>query len=144
MDVISSSIEPSKKLHAFYTLLDFQKGTASFLTGPDHPLQMAVAHFPPKNHTFNGPHKHHHWKREIHTTSEIFIVHQGALKISCYDLDDSFISSRTLLPGDVYVYFDGGHGVEVMDEKTVFYELRNGPYKDQKTDKEFYTQPPGK
>ena len=54
-----------------------------------------------------------------------------------YDLDDSIISQPILNVGDISVTFQGGHTYEILEDDTIVYEYKTGPYKGQENDKEF-------
>jgi cupin fold WbuC family metalloprotein len=74
------------------------------------------------------PHKHNLQDRTTDRTQEAWIVFSGKLKATLYDLDDSFLTEVILKPGDCIVLFKGGHGLEVLEDNTIFYEFKNGPY----------------
>ena len=60
----------------------------------------------------------------------------GKVKASFYDLDDSFLCDRIIEKGDVVVFYRGGHSLEVLEDNTIFYEFKNGPYFGVSNDKE--------
>ena len=86
-----------------------------------------------------APHRHMNTKRETNLTQESWIILRGKVKASFYDLDDSFLCDRIIEKGDVVVFYRGGHGLEVLEEGTVFYEFKNGPYFGIEKDKERIT-----
>lgn len=137
MKKVYSKLDPAKVLHLFYTQASSTSDGMQFLTGNDYPLQVAVAANLPEKYGFKGPHTHKIWKRTTERTSEAFIVCKGKLKVTMYDTDNSLIGSEILHPGDLYLYIEGGHAFEVLTNDTLFYEIKNGPYKDTITDKTF-------
>tara|TARA_Y100000310_G_scaffold124213_1_gene122950 strand:- start:5827 stop:6258 length:432 start_codon:yes stop_codon:yes gene_type:complete len=69
-------------------------------------------------------------------TQEAWVVFEGCIKGTFYDLDDSVLYETKIGKGDVIVLFRGGHSLEVLDEDTIFYEFKTGPYNGTKSDKE--------
>jgi len=82
------------------------------------------------------PHKHLETSRTTDITQESWIILEGSVKASFYDLDNSFLCDRIIKKGDVVVFYRGGHGLEVLEDNTIFYEFKNGPYYGVKKDKE--------
>tara|TARA_R100001086_G_scaffold245370_1_gene176190 strand:- start:124 stop:534 length:411 start_codon:yes stop_codon:yes gene_type:complete len=83
-----------------------------------------------------APHKHLQIHRETNLTQESWIIMSGKVKASFYDLDDSFLCDRIIEKGDVVVFYRGGHSLEVLEDNTIFYEFKNGPYFGVSNDKE--------
>jgi len=81
-------------------------------------------------------HKHIEVDRVSDITQESWIVLNGSIKGTFYDLDGSFLSELILHEGDVVVLFRGGHSLEVLEENTIFYEFKTGPYLGLENDKE--------
>ena len=54
-----------------------------------------------------------------------------------YDLDDTIIHEPILNPGDISMTFRGGHNYVALEEDTIVYEYKTGPYKGQENDKTF-------
>ena len=52
-----------------------------------------------------------------------------------YDLDDKIIHEQILNPGDITMTFRGGHNYIALEEDTIVYEYKTGPYKGQENDK---------
>lgn len=82
---------------------------------------------------------HHHniCDRATTKTQEAWVVVQGRIKAVFYDIDDSKILETELSSGDCAVVFNGGHGFEVVDNDTIIYEFKNGPYYGVDVDKEY-------
>lgn len=87
--------------------------------------------------TIFKPHKHLELERNIHNTQEAWIIMSGKIKAFFYDLDDSLILEEEFSEGDCIVSFHAGHGFEVLEDNTILYEVKNGPYFGQKVDKKF-------
>ena len=81
-------------------------------------------------------HKHIPIARETDITQEAWVVFEGCIKGTFYDLDDSVLYETEIGKGDVIVLFRGGHSLEVLDEDTIFYEFKTGPYFGVEADKE--------
>ena len=81
-------------------------------------------------------HKHIPIERKTDITQEAWVVFEGCIKGTFYDLDDSVLYETEIGKGDVIVLFRGGHSLEVLDEDTIFYEFKTGPYFGVEADKE--------
>jgi len=82
------------------------------------------------------PHKHF-WKinkEKKKIVQESWLLIKGSAKVSFYDLDDKFLISKILKPGDVSITFAGGHKLDILKNDTIIYEHKNGPYEGQKKD----------
>ena len=69
-------------------------------------------------------------------TQEAWVVFEGCVKGTFYDLDDSVLYETKIKKGDVICLFRGGHSLEVLEEDTIFYEFKTGPYFGVDADKE--------
>jgi hypothetical protein len=91
-----------------------------------------------KGKTF-APHKHiskdRRYKEQI--AQESWIVVKGSVRCIFYDLDDSILATPVLHSGDASFTLYGGHTYEILEEDTIVYEYKTGPYEGQKYDKEF-------
>jgi len=93
----------------------------------------------PKDKTF-PPHKHitkdRHYPEQI--AQESWVVIKGKVRCILYDLDDTIISNDTILEaGDASFTLYGGHTYEILEDDTIVYEYKTGPYEGQKLDKTF-------
>jgi hypothetical protein len=59
---------------------------------------------------------------------ESWIVMRGAIDVSLYDLDGSFLKSAVLSAGWLLVTFRGGHGFSTVEEPATIIECKLGPY----------------
>lgn len=73
---------------------------------------------------------HYHVPTERITvgTQESWIVWQGSLKVTLYDLDQTVISEFEIGAGDCMTLYQGGHAFTVQDDNTKIIEIKNGPY----------------
>lgn len=74
------------------------------------------------------PHRHTRLERNTDLTQEAWVILQGKVLATFYDLDDSFLCERVINPGDVVVFYRGGHALTVLEDDTIFYEFKSGPY----------------
>lgn len=73
-------------------------------------------------------HKHLQVDRTTNITQEAWVVLKGKVKGIFYDLDNTIIYETILTDGDCIVLYRGGHSLEVLEEDTIFYEFKTGPY----------------
>ena len=81
------------------------------------------------------PHIHIENSRQISKTQEVWILIEGKIKINFYDIDESYLTSNFLDAGDISILYNGGHSIEKTSKKIIMYEIKNGPYDQNKTDK---------
>ena len=62
--------------------------------------------------------------------------HIGSVRVAYYDIDDSFLLETDLHEGDCAILYRGGHSLEVLEDNTIFYEFKTGPYFGVDADKE--------
>ena len=91
-----------------------------------------------KGKTFD-PHKHiiknRHYPEQI--AQESWVVIKGKVKCIFYDLDDTIIATPILEAGDASFTLYGGHTYEILEENTIVYEYKTGPYEGIELDKVF-------
>jgi len=135
MEKIYSKIQPNKLLHLVNRVDEIQNRTE--LVPPNNFIQCASLHM--KKGTTFLPHKHvlkdRRYPEQI--AQESWIVIRGRVKCIFYDIDDSIIATPILEPGDASFTLYGGHTYEILEEGTIVYEYKTGPYEGQKNDKEF-------
>jgi hypothetical protein len=90
-----------------------------------------------KGTTFK-PHKHI-WKEQKRNViaQESWVVLQGSVKCIFYDLDNTILSTEFLYSGDASFTLEGGHNYEILEDNTLVYEYKTGPYEGQELDKIF-------
>lgn len=91
-----------------------------------------------KGKTFR-PHKHI-WKnttRPCIIAQESWVIIQGSVECSFYDIDGSFLEKQIIKTGDCSMTFEGGHTYTTLEDNTVVYEYKTGPYTGQQNDKVF-------
>tara|TARA_R110000744_G_scaffold221502_1_gene340510 strand:- start:4606 stop:5016 length:411 start_codon:yes stop_codon:yes gene_type:complete len=135
MKKIYSKINPKKLLHIIVRKTDMEEGRIDVVSG-EHFLQCALLNMG-KGKTFK-PHKHI-WKNRTRDViaQESWIVIEGSVKCTFYDLDDSILAEPILESGDSSFTLEGGHNYTSLKENTLVYEYKTGPYEGQKLDKVF-------
>ncbi len=138
MKEIYSKVEPDKLLHIIHRLQDFydQESFRKDVIPLNNFLQLATLRLE-KEQTFR-PHKHI-WKEgeESVIAQESWVVIVGNVRVTLYDLNDEIIYEPVLHAGDCSITLAGGHTYTALDNKTIVYEYKTGPYKGVELDKEF-------
>lgn len=135
MEFIYSKIEPTKLLHII-NRLDEISGRQEVVPETNF-IQCATLKME-KGKTFR-PHKHIEKTRtyEKQIAQESWVVIKGSVKCKFYDIDDQLIAEPILYPGDASFTLYGGHTYEILEEDTIVYEYKTGPYEGQALDKTF-------
>lgn len=103
----------------------------------DQFLQLATLRMN-KGHSFR-PHQHV-WKPvEYQQTiaQESWCVIKGRVQVSFFDIDGQLLAQEEIGPGDCSMTFQGGHNYLILEDDTVVYEYKTGPYYGQSKDKVF-------
>lgn len=134
MEKIYSNVD-GRLLHIINRLSDFENRKE--IVPEDNFLQCATLQMK-KDKTF-PPHKHitkdRHYSEQI--AQESWVVIKGSVKCILYDIDDTIIAEPVLKPGDASFTLYGGHTYKIIEDDTLVYEYKTGPYEGQKLDKEF-------
>jgi cupin fold WbuC family metalloprotein len=133
MEKIYSKIEPDKLLHLVYRLTEINGRTN---ISPDNEFLQLASIKMKKGTTFKA-HKHILYEKMSNIAQESWLVIKGSVKCIFYDLDDSIIAEPILYPGDISMTFRGGHNYLILEDDTIVYEYKTGPYLGQKLDKQF-------
>lgn len=135
MDKIFSKIQPEKLLHIIVRLNEIENRTE--IVPEDNFIQCATLKME-KGKTF-PPHKHITKERTYpeQIAQESWVVIKGSVKCILYDIDDTIIASPTLFAGDASFTLYGGHTYQILEDDTIVYEYKTGPYEGQKLDKIF-------
>ena len=135
MEKIYSKIN-GKLLHQIIRLEDISLGRTDLNTDKEY-LQCAALKLS-KGQTFK-PHKHNINTRcdENYIPQESWCVIKGKVQCIFYDIDDNIIAKSVLSAGDASFTFLGGHNYLILENDTIVYEYKTGPYYGQKIDKTF-------
>lgn len=112
----------------------------SDIVDPGEFIQVAYMR-PQSGQTFKP---HYHLRREPSydtiVTQETWIIISGSIEVSYYDENNTLLCRRVLNPFDCTITLGGGHSYKCLQENTVVYEVKNGPYVGRETDKEYFTE----
>ena len=135
MEFIYSKVEEGKLLHRI-NRLDEISGRQEVVPETNF-IQCATLKME-KGKTFR-PHKHIEKTRtyDKQIAQESWVVIKGSVKCKFYDIDDQLIAEPILYPGDASFTLYGGHTYEILEEDTIVYEYKTGPYEGQALDKTF-------
>ena len=135
MEKVKSKIE-DKLLHLVYRVSDFTDSRTE-LVDPSQFIQCSFLKLG-EGVTFR-PHKHI-WKSSPVgnvIAQESWVVIKGSVKVFFYDLDGQLIHTSILNQGDSSFTLEGGHTYEILEDDTLVYEYKTGPYEGQNLDKVF-------
>jgi len=123
-------------LHLVYRAEDFTE-TRTELVSPNNFIQCAYMKLD-KGKMFRA-HKHI-WKKpsfENMIAQESWVIIKGSVKAYFYDTDMQPLENHVLKAGDTSFTLEGGHTFEILEDDTLAYEYKTGPYEGQKKDKVF-------
>ena len=135
MEKIYSKVNPDKLLHIVVRKDDMVSGRTEVVS-EEHFIQCALLNME-KDKTFK-PHKHI-WKNRTRDViaQESWVVIQGKVRCTFFDIDDNIIEEPILNSGDASFTLEGGHTYTILEDETLEYEYKTGPYEGQSLDKEF-------
>lgn len=135
MEKIYSKVQPDKLLHIINRLSEIEGRTE--VVPEENFIQCATLKME-KGKTF-PPHKHITKERTYaeQIAQESWVVIKGSVKCIFYDIDDTIIATPILYVGDASFTLYGGHTYEILEDDTIVYEYKTGPYEGQKLDKTF-------
>ena len=135
MEKIYSKIDPNKLLHIIVRKKEITPGRQDIVPENNF-IQCSILNME-KGKTFR-PHKHI-WKERTRNViaQESWIVIQGSVKCIFYDIDNTIIAEPILYQGDASFTLEGGHNYLILEDNTLVYEYKTGPYEGQALDKTF-------
>ena len=138
MEKIYSKVEEGKLLHIINRLDEINGRTEivpenNFIQCSTLKLENGKT-FPAHKHII----KDRHYPHQI--AQESWIVIKGRVKCVFYDIDDTIIATPILESGDASFTLYGGHTYEILEDDTIVYEYKTGPYEGQSFDKSFIKQ----
>lgn len=135
MEKIYSKTDPTKLLHIVVRKEDFSEGRQDIVEENQF-IQCSILKLE-SGKTFR-PHKHI-WKERTRNViaQESWMIVQGSVKAFFYDLDDTIIEEVILNAGDASFTLEGGHNYLILEDGTMVYEYKTGPYEGQLMDKTF-------
>lgn len=135
IEKIYSKIEPNKLLHIVVRKEDFTTGRQD-IVDENQFIQCSILKM--ENGKTFRPHKHI-WKERTRNViaQESWMIVQGSVQVFFYDLDDTIIEDVVLKSGDASFTLEGGHNYLILEDNTMVYEYKTGPYEGQVMDKTF-------
>lgn len=135
MEKIYSKQNPETLLHIIVRKEDMLPGRQDIVSEENF-IQCSILNMN-EGKTFK-PHRHI-WKERTRNViaQESWIVVQGSVKCIFYDLDNTIIAEPILRPGDASFTLQGGHNYLILEDNTLVYEYKTGPYEGQAMDKTF-------
>ncbi len=137
--LIYSKLNPEVLLHGIFSRSDWDDLSSPRidLSPPNQFLQIAKIEIP-KGKQFLA---HRHIVHKIDHTEMIaqegWVVIEGKVEVSYFDLDDTLLSKHMLAPGELSYTFFGGHSYKGVSEQSKVFEFKSGPYFGQEKDKVF-------
>ena len=132
---IYSKVTPEKLLHTVHRFYEIE-GRVEVAPETQF-LQLATLRME-KGKTFK-PHQHI-WKpspTEQVIAQESWVVIKGSVECSFFDTDGTLLEKVVIRQGDCSMTFEGGHTYLILEDDTVVYEYKTGPYQGQAMDKVF-------
>ena len=134
MKKIYSKIRPNKLLHIVTSVDEIKSGRIDVVPEEEY-LQLAILKMN-KGKTFL-PHKHIIKEKITDIAQESWLVYEGKVKCTFYDLDDSILDEPIIEKGGISITLRGGHNYLIMSNNTTVLEYKTGPYLGQEFDKQF-------
>lgn len=132
---IYSKVDSNKILHIVYQKKEIVKDREDII-GPENFIQLSSLRMR-AGKTFRT-HRHIYKDGEERAIAqESWVVIEGKVKCYFYDLDNTLLGTWVLEAGDCSVTLEGGHNYEILEDDTIVYEYKTGPYKGQINDKVF-------
>ena len=132
---IYSKVNPEKLLHRINRLEEISSRTD--VCDSHQFIQLATLKME-AGKTFR-PHQHI-WKPtpvEQIIAQESWVIIQGSVEVSFFDTDGTLLEKQLINRGDCSLTFEGGHTYLILEDDTIVYEYKTGPYQGQELDKVF-------
>ena len=81
-------------------------------------------------------HIHREVPRTATLTQEAVVVISGRVRTDIFDERRQLAAQVVVEPGECMVLLRGGHGYEILEDRTRIYEIKNGPFLGVEADKE--------
>lgn len=136
MKNVYSNIKEDKLMHIIYRKEDMLAAQRTNIIPENEFLQLSSLKmdkgikFRPHYHVFKPG-------KELCIAQESWVVIKGSVKVFLYDLDNHLLHEDILKDGDCSITLYGGHTYQALEEDTLVYEYKTGPYEGQELDKRF-------
>lgn len=135
---IYSKVDEGKLLHIIVRKQDISEGRMNVVNECEF-IQCATLKL--NAGTTFRPHRHKYdYQERVYIPQESWVVIRGSVKVFFYDLDDRLIHKDIIEAGEASFTLAGGHNYEILEDDTIVYEYKTGPYLGQEFDKEFINQ----
>lgn len=138
IEYIYSKVEPQKILHMIHRIKsELHHTERKNIVSEENFIQCSFLVLS-KGKTFK-PHKHITKQKSFKEmiAQESWVVIKGKVKCIFYDINDEILCEKILNQGDASFTLYGGHNYEVLEEGTIVYEYKTGPYEGIEMDKVF-------
>lgn len=100
------------------------------LTEADGALQALAFNY--SQGTVVSAHRHTPAERITNQLQECIVVIKGKVRASLYSDAGECVKKLDIGAGELFITFNAGHGFEILEEGTLLYEIKNGPFKPDK------------
>ena len=124
MEKYYSKIDTNKLLHIVNRLSSINNKQRINIIPEDNFIQCSLLKLE-NNKTFS-PHKHITKSRNYDNqiSQESWLVLEGKIECTFYDIDDTVLATTVLNKGDASFTLYGGHTFKVLQENTIIYEYK--------------------
>jgi cupin fold WbuC family metalloprotein len=125
-----------KLLHMVYASEDFTEERTELVDAKNF---IQCAYLKMDSGKIFRPHKHI-WKKpnfDEMIAQESWVVIRGSVKVHFFDTEMQPLETHILRAGDASFTLEGGHTYEILEDNTLVYEYKTGPYEGQIRDKVF-------
>jgi hypothetical protein len=133
MKKIFSKIEPYKLISSIISIDEIGSYRTDISPNTEF-LQVSARKL--NGDVFVKAHKHKSILRQITITQEAWVIIKGKIRAMIYDIDKNFLQEVIITDGGCIVLYNGGHSLTPLEDNTIFYEIKNGPYYGYEYDKE--------
>ena len=134
IDKMHQYIIHNKKTIAIVIRGSFKPKGVEFISKEEEPLQIGVSEYN-KNHSIPA-HIHRPIKATIKSIQEVVYIEKGKVEIQFYSPNKKLIKKAILKKHDFCYFISGGHGFKMLSKSKIF-EVKQGPYRGNKFDKEY-------
>ena len=85
-------------------------------------------------------HRHKLNQRRITHTQEAMVCFSGRAEVVIYNCYQEVIETVILKSGSIIFLYRGYHGLKIMEDNTILYELKCGSFTNVEEDKEFFNE----
>jgi cupin fold WbuC family metalloprotein len=121
-------IKVNDEIAAYIIRSSYEPDSSVFLTPST--LEMQAGFIVYKKGTNITPHYHLPSHRIIKKTTECILVKRGRCWLDLYNDQNDLVSTHDLMQNDIVMLVNGGHGFR-MQEDTILFEIKQGPYLEQ-------------